>query len=132
MLPPLRNGDLGTALRRRFQPHWFAFDHAAAPLEEADLAGLRADGPTTHYAESLTTAWDLLRPDGVAPHRVLLVSDGHDLGSRDIVETARQFGVVIDTLAPTAALRRWKPTGSPSPTSSAPAGSSWGPKLTSA
>src|SRR5207244_10937092 len=101
-LPPLRNAGPGTTPRHRFQLHWFAFDRGAAPLEEADLAGLRADGPTTRYADSLTTACELRRAEGSAPRRLLLVSDGHDLGDRDIVEAARQYGVVIDTLAPGA------------------------------
>ena len=35
--------------------------------------------------------------------RVLLVSDGHDFGARDVTEVARQLGLTVDTLAPTAA-----------------------------
>lgn len=102
VLPSLQAGDLGNTLRRRFQLHWFAFDRTASPLEEADLADLVAEGPTTCYAESLTSAWDQLRAGGAVPRRLLLVSDGHDLGSGDIVETARRFGLVVDTLAPVA------------------------------
>src|SRR5262249_10840290 len=58
----------------------------------------------------LTQAWSYLPAAGgtgrPTPERVLLVSDGHDRGSPDVVEIARRLGIAIDVLAP----------GSPPPT----------------
>src|SRR5262245_7854155 len=96
-------GELG----KRFDLHWFAFDRSATPLEGKEWTGVRATGPGTHYADSLTQAWSYPRgmapADGTAgptPERVLLVSDGRDRGRPDIVEVARRLGVAIDVLAP--------------------------------
>jgi len=99
----LDNG-LAAELSRRFELRWFAFDRAATLLEGKEWAGLQAHGSATHYADSLTQAWSYLpAASGTArptPERVLLVSDGHDRGSQDIVEVARRFGVAVDVLAP--------------------------------
>jgi hypothetical protein len=99
----LEKGDLANALRSRFRIHWFAFDGNAYPLEERDVTGVKPAGATTRYAESLTTAANVLRASGVGPERVLLVSDGNDLGTADPVAAAQKLGLTIDTLAPGAA-----------------------------
>ncbi len=98
VLPRLQNGDLASALRNRYRLHWFAFDGNAYPLDNP--ADLRPVGNSTRVSESLTTATNLLRASGVRPDRVLLVSDGNDLGQTDPVETAQRLGLVVDTLAP--------------------------------
>jgi hypothetical protein len=96
----LQEGDMADALGRRFRLHWFTFDSSAHPIEQADLPEVKPVGSSTHFAESLTLARNFLRAAGVTPERVLLVSDGNDLGSRDPVEAARSHGLVIDTLGP--------------------------------
>lgn len=100
VLPAIQKGDLAAALANRYRLHWFAFDGNASALEGSDLADLRPVGSTTRISESLTTAAQLLRATGVQPERMLLVSDGNDLGQTDPVETAQRLGLVIDTLAP--------------------------------
>ncbi len=93
----LRDGDLGAALRSRFQPHWFRFDRSARRIDGADLASLQPSGAATQVANSLQAALDALRAQGIAPQRVLLASDGHDQGD-DPVALAQRHGVAIDTL----------------------------------
>jgi hypothetical protein len=100
----LDEGGLAAELGRRFELRWFAFDRGAAPLEGAGWKTLSATGPGTHYADSLTQACSYPRASGdslaaALPERVLLVSDGQDRGSPDVVETARRLGVAIDVLA---------------------------------
>ncbi len=97
------DGGPAAELGRRFDLRWFAIDRGAAPLEGREWTAVHATGPSTHYADSLTQAWNYPRPDGGAgpvPERVLLVSDGLDRGSPDIVEVAQRLGVAIDVLAP--------------------------------
>ncbi len=99
----LDGGGLAKELEQRFEPRWFAFDRAATPLEDREWTTLRADGQGTHYADSLTQAWNYSRSSalaGTTPERVLLISDGHDRGTPDIAEVARQLGVAIDVLGP--------------------------------
>jgi hypothetical protein len=103
----LQEREFRSALDARFRAHWFAFDRTAYPLEAEDLERLEARGDSTHFADALRAAWSVARPipaadsaAGPAPARLLLVSDGNDLGESDIVEFARQQGIVIDTLAP--------------------------------
>ncbi len=89
--------------------HWFAFDGHARSIFPTDFAALSADGITTRYADSLTDAWEYCRqqrdPDAtIAPGgRVLLVSDGHDFGTRDVAEVSRHIGLPVDTLSPASA-----------------------------
>src|SRR5205807_74693 len=71
-------------------------------LDKDTLSGLKTDGTTTRYADSLSAAWDVARASGATPERVLLVSDGNDLGAADPVETARRLGLAVDTLVPGA------------------------------
>jgi hypothetical protein len=98
----LDQGGLAAELSWRFDLRWFSFHRGATPLSGSEWTSPTADGETTHYADSLMQAWYAPRPkaSGPRPERVLLVSDGHDRGSPDIVETARRLGVVIDVLAP--------------------------------
>jgi hypothetical protein len=102
VLTALQQGEFAGALRARFHPRWFRFDETASPVDAADLGGLRPDGDSTRFAESLASACNLLRAEGKLPRRVLLVSDGNDRGTGDPAETARRLGVVVDVLAPTA------------------------------
>jgi hypothetical protein len=102
VLAALDQGDFSAALRSRFRPRWFRFDATATPLAAGDLAGLKADGETTQFAESLLGADNLLRAEGHSPRRVLLVSDGNDRGIADPLEAARRLGIIVDVLAPSA------------------------------
>lgn len=99
----LGRGELAATLAKRYRLQWFAFDRTAYPLEESELAGLQATGTSTHYSDSLTAVWNQLQARGIAPRRVLLASDGGDLGRTDAVETAQRLGLIVDTLAPGAA-----------------------------
>src|SRR5262249_2200114 len=103
----LTSSGLATELERRFKVSWFAFDGNARPLDSSAWPTLEPTGATTRYADSLATAWNYPRPDSPAdgsapqvPERVLLVSDGLDRGTPDIVEIAQRLGVPIDVLAP--------------------------------
>jgi hypothetical protein len=96
----LRSGELARELRRRYRTHWFTFDRNAYPLPDDNLTALKTTGDETRFADSLNTATGLVRAQGVTPERVLLVSDGNDLGSADVVETAHRLGIAIDTLGP--------------------------------
>lgn len=103
----LRDGKLLPELRKHYNVKFFGFDRTATPVDEADLAGLKAGGDTTRLADSLTAAWDHQRQasatlSGVEtrPQRAILVSDGNDLGSADPVEVARGLGVAVDVLPP--------------------------------
>lgn len=106
-LGALRGQPLLTHLREQFQLRWFAFDRQAYPLGGLEEGELKPVGEDTHLADSLTSALDYRRlaaaadpSASAAPEHVLLVSDGNDLGSADVVETARRAGMAVDTLAP--------------------------------
>jgi hypothetical protein len=96
---------LGSTLAERFQLNWFHFAQNADPVD-GSIAKLKPTGSVTRYADSLTAAWNHLAAVGKSPERMLLVSDGNDLGKADPVEAARSLGLVIDTLAPTSRPRR--------------------------
>lgn len=98
--PALKSGDLARELRRRYRTHWFTFDSNAYPLSDDSLANLKVTGEQTRFADSLNTAASLVRAQGATPERVLLVSDGNDLGAGDVVETAHRLGIVVDTFGP--------------------------------
>lgn len=100
--PALRSGELARELRRRYRTHWFSFDSNAYPLADDSLSGLKVAGEQTRFADSLNTATNLIRAQGVTPERVLLVSDGNDLGAADVAETAHRLGITVDTLGPAA------------------------------
>lgn len=103
-LGALQRTELLSALGKKFDVHWFAFDRQAAPLDPAQLDRLKPTGDSTHYAESLASAFDLLnagaqeRSTPIDVSRMLLVSDGHDQGSEDLADMAAQFGVIVDVL----------------------------------
>jgi hypothetical protein len=96
----LEKPSLVNTLEKRYRLHWFQFDNTSLPFEGNALGALKAVGPSTRYAESITSAADQLRARGSIPERLLLVSDGNDLGKNDPVEAARSLGLTIDTLAP--------------------------------
>lgn len=97
----MNDSGLAASLERQFDLHWFAFDRGATVVDDMAWTRLQPTGSDTRYADSLTQAWSYPRSaETVMPERVLLVSDGRDRGSPDIVETARRFGVAIDVLVP--------------------------------
>lgn len=102
----LRSGGLADALEDRFRLRFFAFDGRAWPLRGNDLRSLEPTGETTRLADGLATAcaaagrWDTTDAEtrgGPAP-RLLVVSDGVDLGGTDPAEAAQLLGVTVDTL----------------------------------
>ena len=105
----LEKNGLHGKLAARPNVHWFAFDAHARAVAPDGLAALPANGTTTRYAESLADAWEHYRQQSSADAplvpggRVLLVSDGHDFGAREVSEVARQLGLAVDTLAPATA-----------------------------
>jgi len=101
----LENTSLLATLEKRYRLHWFQFDSSAVPFERGELVSLKPAGSFTRYAESFTGAWNQLRALGKAPERMLLVSDGNDLGKTDPAEAARSLGMSIDTLAPSSSPR---------------------------
>lgn len=100
----LRAGGLLDRLGERFDVHWFAFERDARPVDADHVDRLVADGTSTRLADSLATAVAYQRQAGGAaaatgPPRVLLVSDGDDLGREDVIAAAGRLGVAVDTLA---------------------------------
>jgi len=104
----LGKSGLQSSLAAQANVHWFAFDGRARMVSASDAASLATNGATTRYAESLADAWEHYRQQRsegapvVPGGRVLLVSDGHDSGARDIAEVARELALTVDTLAPSA------------------------------
>lgn len=103
----LRGSGLEKSLAEKFTLHWFAFDDDARPLDGAVSPGLEPTGETTRMAESLATAWSYYRQtrareavSDVASGRVLLISDGVDHGTRDVIQEAQRLGITVDTLVP--------------------------------
>jgi hypothetical protein len=105
-LREMEQSGLKEALSKRVNVHWFAFDSRARAIDPLLLRSQVPNGSTTRYSESLSHAWELCRQKQgenapvAAGGRVLLISDGHDRGSRDVAETSREFGLKIDTPAP--------------------------------
>lgn len=95
----LKDGPFADHLRKQFQIHWFGFDREAWAIAAGELGGLKAEGETTRFGESLTIGYFQFKKEGESQARVLWASDGNDLGTNDIVEEARRLGVAIDTLA---------------------------------
>ncbi|MEO8207043.1 MAG: hypothetical protein ABI615_12750, partial [Chthoniobacterales bacterium] len=104
----MESSGLQAKIAKNPHTYWFAFDQNARPVQLNALGSLKPEGTTTHYADSLSSAWDYYRQvsaqnaGSVASARVLLVSDGNDLGSRDVVDVAQNIGAAVDTLAPAA------------------------------
>jgi len=90
------------------QLHWFTFDRRAWPVTAADLPQATAKGTGTDFATSLRSAYQDVRLRNAAagthgaPARALLVSDGRDEGTGDVIAVARELGITIDVLAPAA------------------------------
>ena len=100
VLDALQKGAMAESLLKTYDLRWFTFDRTASPLDKDDLAKLNAKGTTTQFAESITAASGYVRGLGGNPQRLLLVSDGNDLGQADPALAARRFGLTIDVLAP--------------------------------
>lgn len=103
----LTGSGLASELDRRFKVRWFGFDRGAVSLDAGEWKSLEPAGDTTRFADGLTIAWNYPRPDGPTdgsapppPERVLLLSDGLDRGSPDLVEAAQRLGVPVDVLIP--------------------------------
>ncbi len=60
---------------------------------------LKPEESSTQIADSITAACSQLRAHGKKATRLLLVSDGNDLGGADPVEAARELGLIVDVLA---------------------------------
>lgn len=94
------------AIKSRENVHWFAFDSRARAIEPPPAESPDPTGATTHYGESLAGALELCRRQQmdnlpvVPGGRVLLVTDGHDFGARDVAAVARELALTIDTAAP--------------------------------
>lgn len=107
----VRSGGLAAALEDRFRLRFFAFDGRARPLRGAGLESLEPTGETTRLADALSTACAAADPAdataaetrGGPAQRLLVVSDGADLGGVDPAEAARRLGVRVDTIAVGAA-----------------------------
>ena len=105
-LAEARDHGFTTAMNDAFDVRWFAFDDQSREVEDVALDGLTTTAPATSFARSIATA--CLAADrhrlaagnvlDVETH-VLLITDGLDRGSAGIVETAREHGVTLHTLA---------------------------------
>lgn len=102
----LKTHDVLAGLSKRYDLHYYSFDQNARALSAADisdhLANLKAQGQTTQLGQSLSDVWQLARDaagEGPAPTHVLLISDGHDVGSSDAATTAANHGLTIDYLS---------------------------------
>jgi len=84
--------------------HWFTFDRRAVPLTVTELDRVSASGEGTDVAGSLKSAWNHVRLEhasreiAAVPNRVLLISDGLNRGSADVVATAKELGLAVDIL----------------------------------
>src|SRR4029077_12042969 len=91
---------------RKFTLHWFTFDSRAYPLAAEALDEVQPRGDNTDLAGSLSSAFQHVQLQNAASGsnrvatRVLLASDGQDLGATDAVAAARELGVVVDVIAP--------------------------------
>lgn len=108
MLDVARDEGLLQSMAESFNVRWFAFDADARQLEQTEVERVPAVGETTSFAQSVATAWRVTRQRrvgwtdsfGTATH-VLLVTDGHDRGVKSAIDTARELGVTLHTLAVT-------------------------------
>lgn len=96
-----------TDLEEGFDLQWFAFDNEARPLEPDQLEELATEGSGKNFARALETGWRYqnlydFRGDDAdqGRNRVLLISDGNDMGLEDPSETARRLGLTVYTLPP--------------------------------
>jgi len=112
----LRTSPAIEQVARTHSLQWFAFDTRAYPLEIAALDEQQPSGDNTELASSLASALQQaqlrsanLGVDQIA-NRVLLVSDGVDRGSADVVGVANELGLVVDVLAPAAGEEKARPT----------------------
>ncbi len=103
----LQGSGLWAAVQDKYEVYTFAMHADADAVDVDQLRRLEAYPGPARYARALRTAWNHIRFDQAGyglkqtpPTRAVMVSDGHDAGPEDIVETARRFGIPIDILAP--------------------------------
>lgn len=102
----LRAGGLADAVAGRHRLRYFAFDRGLRLLHDGELGTLMPTGETTRLADSLVTAAGAAGQPGPttaeergrAAPRLLVISDGVDLGGTDPADAARRLGVTVDTL----------------------------------
>lgn len=98
----LEKTNLPASLRGNFRVSWFSFDRSAYAIAPGELGSLKAAGKGTRYAASLESALAQItqgiRARSGAPSCVLLVSDGHDHGEKDLADLARERNVTVYAL----------------------------------
>lgn len=106
MKQQLANSPAVQSAARTHTMHWFTFDRRAYPLPTGNLDQATATGEGTDVAASLKSAWNYVRllnasrQITVAPQRALIVSDGQQRSSADVVAVAKELGISLDVLAP--------------------------------
>lgn len=89
--------------------HWFTFDRRAYPLASPNLDQAVPNGDGTDVAAGLKSAWNYVRLWNASreiastPSRALIVSDGQQRSSADVVATAKELGISLDVLGPSLA-----------------------------
>ncbi len=103
----LRRSDFAGRAMSGYDVYAYAWHQDARPVGRGDWRHLKGEGERTQLADGLRSAWlhyrqQARRSDGTRrpPARVLLVTDGNDMGGEDPVEAARRLGPVVDVLAP--------------------------------
>lgn len=104
----MESSGLKSKLEKNGNTLWFAADQSSRPVEAADLKSLLANGATTRYAESISSAWNFYHQSAAAAGAassgiIILAGDGNDFGARDPAEVAQSLGATVYTLPPAAA-----------------------------
>lgn len=107
VIAAMREHGLQKKLAASFDTPWFAFDQHVRPVTPDELDALELHAETKDLSEGLRTAWayQRLRETGRGRadserSRLLLISDGHDDGQGDPVQTARRLGVTVYPMPP--------------------------------
>lgn len=105
-LEQIDQSGLADSLKEKFDVQWYVFDQEARRVQSRALARTQADGSRTDLAESLRSTWSDVQQrawgtsSGITGAvSMLLITDGNDQGSEDVVAVARKLGFTIDTLA---------------------------------
>ncbi|MFW6059662.1 MAG: hypothetical protein ACODAQ_05740, partial [Phycisphaeraceae bacterium] len=106
VLESMRESGLRDELEGAFEVPWFAFDQDARPMTPEELIESELAGTSKRLGRSLETAWHYHRLNepraadgGAGRDRVLLISDGNDLGE-DTVAAAQRLGLAIYPVVP--------------------------------